>query len=190
MTRSYLLAAVAAAAMTLPLSATAAPSGDAAFDAFRTLCADTGDDYPAVVKAATADGWQTAEVLADDLPGVSITDKSAWAKGTGSSEVRMRVTRGLKTVKTGDVTISTCTVSTDNAPTGLLDRAKAWLNMAPMDLDPSNGKVAYLLTVDGSSRVVLAQADIEAAMNKGGAHLLKFKQDGQSEVLDYERFSK
>jgi len=141
-----------------------------------------------IAAAAAADGWHDTQVLADDMPGVSITDKAARSKGSGSSEIRMRATRGLKSLKSGDVTISTCTVSTDSAPPGLLDRAKAWLNMATMDSDTD--KASYLLTVDGTTRAVLAQADIPAAMNKGGAHLLKFKRDGDGEVLDYERFSK
>jgi hypothetical protein len=189
MTRSHLLVAVAAAVLAFPLSALAADA-DPALDAFRTLCADTGADFPAVVKAAAADGWTDAEVMADDLPGVSVTDKAARSKGKGTDEITLRATRGLRTVKTGDITVSTCTVRGDNSPPGLLDRVQAWLNMAAMSTDKDSGKASYLLTYDGKTRTVLAQADIDAAVGKGGAHLLKFKQDGTSEILDYERFSK
>ena len=189
MTRSHLLVAVAAAVLAFPLSAFAAGTGDdPAFDAFRKLCGDTAADYAAVVKAAAADGWHDTEVIADDLPGVSVTDKAARAKGDGQAEVRLRATRGLRAVKNGQITVSTCTVSADNEPPGLLDRAQAWLHMAPMNADSE--KASYLLTLDGANRVVLAQGDIDAAVGKGGAHLLKFKQDGGSEILDYERFSK
>ncbi len=189
MTRSHILVAVAAAVLAFPLSAFAADAAnDPAFDAFRKLCADTGADFPTVVKAADADGWRDAEVIADDLPGVSVTDKAARAKGTGTDVVTLRATRGLRSVKSGDITVSTCTVRGDNAPPGLLDRVQAWLNMAPLSTD--TGKASYLLTYDGTTRTVLAQAGIDAAVGKGGAHLLKFKQDGASEILDYERFSK
>ena len=187
MTRSYLLVAVAAATLAFPLSAFAADN-DPAFDAFTKLCGDTGADYAAVVKAADADGWHDTEVIADDLPGVSVTDKAARVKGDGQAEVRLRVTSGLRAVKNGQITVSTCTVSADNEPPGLLDRAAAWLQMTPMNTD--TGKASYLLTLDGGKRVLLAQTDIDAAVGKGGAHLLKFKQDGGAEILDYERFSK
>jgi hypothetical protein len=188
MNRSSLLAIAAVAALAFPAAAFA--DDDSALNAFEKLCGATGADYPAVVSAAKADGWlaTTESSDDDDIPGVSVTDKVALAKGDGAAAVRLRATRGLKhTVKSGDITVTTCTVRTDGAPAGLLDRVKAWLSMAPMSSDTD--KASYLFTFDGKTRSFLATGDIEGAMNKGGAHLVKIRQDGGSEVLDYNRFS-
>ena len=195
MTRSYLLLAVAAAVLALPLAATAADS-DPAFDAFRAICGDTNDNFPTVVTAAaTADGWQDANVMGDDFPGVSVTDKAARAKGEGTQMITLRATRGLRTAKEGDITVSTCVISSANVTPGLLGRVQAWLKLTPAstdsDKDTGVDKASYLLTLDADgARQAITQADVAAAVGKGGAHLLKFREGADGEVLEYDRFSK
>jgi hypothetical protein len=188
MIRSCIFAAAAAIVLAAPIAASAAPQTDPAFDAFRKYCGDTGADFTAAVKAADADGWKDTQVIADTLPGVSVTQKAARTTGAGPDALRLLITSGLRSTKSGDIVVSTCTVSSDTAVPGLLGRAQAWLNMATMSADTD--KASYLLTMNGGTRTLLATGDIDAAVGKGGAHLLKFKEDANSEILDYERFSK
>ncbi len=187
MIRTRIFAAATIAVLALPISAMAADVSDPTFEAFRKLCGDTHAEYANVKAASDADGWKDAEVLADDPPNVSLTDKMARAKGAGSGEMRLRATRGLQATKTGNIVVSSCVVSSDGGAPGLLDRAKAWLKVDPWTTD--TGKESFLLTFKGDTPAVLAQADIGAAIAAGGAHLLKFKQDGATEILDYERFT-
>jgi hypothetical protein len=185
MNRSHLVAIAAVAALAFPAAALAAD--DTALDAFQKICGNTGNDYPEAVKAADADGWHDTEVIADTMKNVSITDKASRAKGEGDTEVRLMVTRGLEQLKPGDmITVSTCTVSTDKGTDGMLDRVKAWLG-EPSSTD--TGEASYLLTLDGKKLKPLASADVEGAVAKGGVHVMKFKQNGSAESLDYVRLS-
>jgi hypothetical protein len=188
MIRSCIFAAAAAVALAAPISAMAADAGDPTFEAFRKLCGATHAEYANVKAAADADGWKDDPgVLGDDPPNVSITDKMAASKGAGANEMRLRATRGLQTTKTGNIVVSSCVISTDGGQPGLLDRAKTWLKVDPWTTD--TGKESFLLTFKGDNAAVLAQGDIGTAIGAGGAHLLKFRQDGGAETLDYERFS-
>jgi hypothetical protein len=179
--RSQLLIAAAAAALAFPVAASAA---DPALDAFESICWKTSADFPAVVQAADSGGWTNAELMADAMAGVSVTDKTAREKIGGGSDLKLLATRGTK----GDIVVRTCTISAKGGQAGLLDRAKTWLGVAPQSSDA--GKATYLVTLDGGKIVALAQGEVDAAVAKGGVHLIKFHQDGTNETLDYTRISK
>ena len=73
MIRSFAIAA-AACALAVPVSAAAA---DPVFDAFRSICVSTSDDYVAVLKAADSAGWKETAVVPPADPAISITDQGA-----------------------------------------------------------------------------------------------------------------
>ncbi|MFI4934424.1 MAG: hypothetical protein ACHP7N_07385 [Caulobacterales bacterium] len=189
MNRSQAVLALTLASLALPITASAATAGDdAALSAFQTICADTTADFPAVLKAADAAGFTEANLIADADPTLTVTDKDGREKSVGGATLRMLAIRGTKTSPGGQLTLSTCKISTDKADNGLLAKAQSWLGI-PTD-SSDKGMASYLVTVNGGARTPLTHAQIGASLSAGGAHILKFQEDAASASLVYQKFTK
>src|SRR5215813_14025064 len=84
--RLPLFLAAAAAVTAIPMAAMAAT--DPALDAFKTLCWKTQADFPQVLKAADAAGWQNVQLTSTDMEGVSVTDKAAREKSVNGVDMK------------------------------------------------------------------------------------------------------
>jgi len=186
MIRSFAIAA-AACALAMPMSAAAA-SGDPAFDAFQSVCWNTGGDYLAAVKAADADGWKDTNVVAETEQGLSVTDKAAREKQVGNMNYTVFISRGLRHISTGDVKEQTCKLVVDKPDNALVGEGQAWVGVAPDGGDPTLA-VYYVKLAPGKPDHV-GKDGINAAMAAGGFGILKFQQDSDSGIMVYQGYSK
>lgn len=186
MIRSIAIAA-AISALAIPISASAA-GADPAFDAFQSICWNTAGDYLATIKAADADGWTNADLVADKEAGLSITDQAAREKTVGGARLTLLLSRGLRHVSSGDIKEQTCKLSTSRANSGLVGEGKAWVGSAPDGGDPTLA-VYYVKLASGKPDHV-GKDGANAAMAAGGFGVLKFQQDSDAAIMVYQSYSK
>jgi hypothetical protein len=186
MIRSFAIAA-AVSALAIPMSAAAA-GDDPAFDAFQSVCWNTAGDYVASVKAADADGWLTADLVADKEAGLSITDQAAREKTIGPLKLTLLVSRGIRHVSSGDLKEQTCKISVGKADNGLISEGQAWVGAAPDGGDPTFA-VYYVKLAAGKPDHV-GKDGANAAMAAGGFAVLKFQQDSDSGIMVYQSYAK
>ena len=170
------LMAVAMAAMAAPAFAADAD----VFDAFRQVCGDTAADYPAVVTAAETSGWKAADLLADPMKGVTITDKTTRTKGVGDTGLSLFAWRG--TAK-DNVKVSACTIRMDKATmAGLEAAARTWAGFDPQS--PDAAKNVFQFTQNATGRVAVAAGGFDAAAAGAGMEILTVKADSKGGTLD------
>jgi len=184
MIRSIAIAA-AVCALGAPVSAAAA---DPVFDAFQSICWDTGGDYLASVKAADASGWKDTNVVADVEAGLSVTDKAAREKQVGNQTYTVFISRGLRHISTGDVKEQSCKLVTNKADNALVGEGQSWIGAAP-DAGGPTLAVYYVKLAPGKPDHV-GKDGINAAMAGGGFGILKFQQDSDSGIMVYQGYSK
>ncbi|MGH7746736.1 MAG: hypothetical protein ACREQ5_18570 [Candidatus Dormibacteria bacterium] len=184
---TILAAGLLAAALGLP--AAAAPAGaaaDAAFDAFQKVCGDTHADYGQVAAASNVEGWRDSDVLAQTMPGVSITDKLARTKSLDGGQATLFATRGV--TKAG-FKVATCTVYADkDALATFKERAARWTGFAPHDSDAQTA--TWHFTNEGATLKPVADAEVEAAAGGSGMQMLTVKVENGKALLDYVKISK
>jgi hypothetical protein len=174
-------------AVAAPALALAAPaSGDAGFDAFAQVCAETHADYPAIVAAADAHGWKATEVTAATMSGVAVTDKLSRGSKVGSVALTLFAWRG--TAK-GNVQVSACTVrfaKGDSA--GVQSAAQAWLGFGAQDISPK--KAVFRFTEADGAHHALASTEYDAAAAGTGMEILTVSSDAQGTVVDLLKIKK
>ena len=185
MIRSFAIAAVAALAV--PMSAAAA-TADPAFDAFQSICWNTGGDYVAAVKAADDGGWKDTDVVVDSEPGLSVTDKAAREKAVGDARLTVLVSRGLRHISTGDIKEQTCKLSVNKADSALVGEGQSFVGAAPDGGDPTFA--VYYVKLAPGAPVHVGKAGANSAMAAGGFGVLKFQQDSSSGIIVYQSYSK
>jgi len=177
------LVAAACAAIAAPAGAV---TSDQAFDAFRHLCADTGDDYAAVVAAADAGDWKPTEILANTMKGVSVTDKISRIKVFSDGSLTIFAWRGLTA---SNVKVSDCAMRIDKANFGdLQTRSQAWLGIAPQQATPQ--KVIFRFTDDAGAHRAISPPDFDGAAAGSGLEILTLTPDGAGVTLDLIKFKK
>ncbi|HEX3920614.1 MAG TPA: hypothetical protein VHW60_25010 [Caulobacteraceae bacterium] len=187
MTRLTLLAA-AAAVLVFPAVA-CAQTADPALDAFETVCAATGGDYVAVLKAADASGWTETQVIPETDASVSLTDQAAREKPMpGGETLTLLVNRGLRHTHSGDVPQSVCKVSDSKPDPGVIARSAAWLGF-PQDGGDATLAVYYVKS-NGAHPTHIASTALNAAMANGGFSIVKVQQDEGSAIFVYQTYSK
>jgi hypothetical protein len=178
------------AALAIPASAAFADSGDPVVDAFKSLCLGAPNDYPSVVKAATAAGWTETELVPETDDAISITDKAAREKTVNGVHLTLLVSRGLRHTKAGDIAEADCKVSSEKPDPGVVDKTKTWLGFAP-DGGDATLAVFYVKSGGGSpAHLDGAPASLNAALASGGFSVIKAQQDATSSILVYTSFSK
>jgi len=173
------LSLIAAAAISLAAPVCAAGE-DQAFGAFRALCADTAADYPAVVAKADAGGWKPAEIVAETMKGVSVTDKTSRTQAVGDAVLTLFAWRGVTPT---NVKVSDCTVRIERA--GFADlqaHAQTWLGMAPQEATPQ--KAIFHFTDAGTTHRAITSAEYEAAAAGVGLEIMTVTADGPGATLD------
>ncbi len=185
------LAAFAALSMTAAAGQAFASPSDDAFNAFRAICGTAGTDFPAVVAAADAGGWKATQITADTMPNVSVTDKQARDKKVGEANLALFVTRGLMHSKAGDLTVTTCTLSSDkaNGP-ALIALAQQWVGTPPHDTTPTKTGFRYSLNGADPAPAPVPAGGISAAVAAGGMVLMSVQTGGGKATLDIEKFKK
>jgi hypothetical protein len=181
--------AASAAMLAVPMSVAHAQGADPAFDAFQKICWGTNGDYLGAIKAADADGWTEASVVAETAGPVSITDKAARAKVVGSQNLTLLVTRGLQHTKGGDVKVDTCKLTASKPDAALIGEGKTWLGGAAPDSGDATLAVYYAKLAPGAPAHV-ASTGLTDALNAGGFVVLKFQQDSDAAIMVYQAFSK
>ena len=172
----------------MPLAAAAAPSGDAALDAFQSICVATNNDYLATIKAADAAGWTQTDLVPAPDSAISVTDKAARETAVGKEHLTLLVSRGLRHTKGGDVPEADCKISTDQADAGVVDRTKSWLGFAP---DGGDATMALFYVKSGGDQPThIPTSGLNAAMSSGGFSVIKAQQDPASAILVYQSFTK
>jgi hypothetical protein len=171
------------------LLAAAAPAfaapADSNFAAFVQICADTQADYPAVVAAADAQGWRPAQVNADTLPGVTVTDTLARDKNAGGATLALYAWQGAK----GAVHVSECKVRIGKAKSAdMQTAAQTWLGFAPQQATAK--KATFEFTDDGGAHKALTTADREAAAAGAGMQILTVTGDQDGVILDILKIKK
>jgi hypothetical protein len=165
----------------------AAPAtGDAGFDAFAKVCAETHADYPAVVAAADAHGWKATEVTSDTMNGVAVTDKLSRASKVGGAALTLFAWRGAAK---GGVQVSACTVRVTKADfAGVQGAAQGWLGFAPQDATPK--KAVFRYTEADGAHHALASTEYDAAAAGTGMEILTVSSDAQGTVVDLLKIKK
>lgn len=175
------------------VSAIAAPAfannSDDAFNGFKTVCAATAADYPAVIAASATDGWAVTQVTGGStMPGVSVTAKAARKKSVSESALTLFATQGL-TQAGGGLTVNTCTVSTDRGDLAtVVAKAQGWLGFAPVSTTPDS--TTFHLTMAGGAPQNVASDGINAAAASTGFETLTIKRNGNTLTLDLVKFKK
>jgi hypothetical protein len=177
------LALAAAAALALPIPAAAAAAADPVFDAFRSLCVSSGDDYLAVKKAADSAGWKETQLVPPADAAISITDLAARETVVGGENLTLLVSRGLQHMKNGDVPETTCRIETSKPHPGAIDLAKSWLGLAP---DGGDATMAYFLVTGPPDKLVHVST---ASIPPGGLSIIKVQLDSRSAIFINQRFA-
>jgi hypothetical protein len=185
--RPQLLLAAAAAALAFPLAAFA-DTGDAALDAFQSVCANTGGTYVNVLKAADSSGWSETQIVPETDAAVSITDQAAREKVVNGATLTLLVNRGLRHTKGGDISQSTCKISFNKPDAGVLDRAKTWIGVAPDGGDATLS--VYYVKGGGGAPQHLVSSQLNDAMAAGGFSIIKVQQNNDSAILVYLGYAK
>jgi len=192
MTRTLALAA-AAAVLAVPISTQAQGAPDAAWTSFQHICWDTTGDYVGSIRAAAADGWADADVVAEDDPAISLTDKAAKSKTVGSEQLSVLVTRGLRKMKDGSqIKVTTCKVTSSGPGAGLIHMAQDWVGAAPDSADPADAPTlaVFFVKAQPGQPDHVGSAGAGAAMSAGGLGVLKFQQEKDGSILVYTVYSK
>jgi hypothetical protein len=187
MIRSLAFAA-ALAALALPAATSAQDTGDPAWASFQQICWDTAGDYLGAVKAAGAGGWTDADLVANDDPAVSLTDKTAKSKTIGEAQMSVMITRGLRKMKSGaELKVSQCEVTSNKPDPTLLREGQAWVGVAPDSADPPDQPTltVYFVKAAAGKPAHVGVAGSNAAMSSGGLGVLKFQQEKDSSILVY-----
>jgi hypothetical protein len=185
MIRTSLLAVAALGALAIPLTAASADNGaDPAFDAFRSICVATSDDYVAVLKAADASGWREAPgvVPPPTDAAISVTDQAARQNTVGGETLTLLVNRGLQHMKSGDVPETTCRIETSNAHPTAIDRAKGWLGLAP---DGGDATLAYFIVTGPPDKLVHVTS---SSIPPGGLSIIKVQLESSSAIFVDQRY--
>jgi len=179
MIRSFAIAA-AACALAVPVSAAAA---DPVFDAFRSICVSTSDDYVAALKAADAAGWKETAVVPPADPAISITDQGAREISMGGENLTLLVSRGLQHMKSGDVPETNCRVEASKPHASAIDLAKSWLGLAP---DGGDATMAYFIVTGPPDQLVHVAS---SSIPPGGLSIIKVQLDSHSAIFINQRFT-
>jgi hypothetical protein len=182
--------AASAAMLAVPMSVAQAQGADPAFDAFQKICWGTNGDYLGAIKAADAEGWTEASVVADTAGPISITDKAARAKAMGGQNLTLLVTRGLQHTKAGDVKVDTCKLTASKPDAALMGEGKSWFGGLAPDAQPEPSLAIYYAKLAPGAPAHVASAGLNDALNAGGFVLLKFQQDSDAAIMVYQAFSK
>jgi hypothetical protein len=189
MIRSLALAA-ALSLLAVPLAAHAQDSVDPALADFQKICWSSAGDYLGAVKTAAADDWADADVVADDDPQVSLTDKTAKSKSVGDNQLSVLITRGLRKMKDGSqLKVETCKISSSKPDGALVSEAKTWIG-APPDSAPDPTLAVYFVKPGAGAPDHVGQAGSNAALAAGGLGILKFQQERDGSILVYQVYSK
>jgi hypothetical protein len=181
MIRSIAIAA-AACALAVPMSAAAA-TPDPVFDAFRSICVSTSDDYVAVLKAADSAGWKETQVVPPADASVSITDQAARETSVGGENLTLLVGRGLQHMKNGNVPETSCRIEASKAHAGAIDLAKSWLGLAP---DGGDATMAYFVVTGPPDQLVHVSS---SSIPPGGLSIIKVQLDSRSAIFINQRFT-
>jgi hypothetical protein len=178
-----LVASLAAAALAAPACAAADPT----FNAFATVCGDTGANFAAVSSAADANGWRRADVVAESsMPGVAIADRLSRELKAGDTPLTLSAWRG--TTKSG-VQVSACTVRVAKPDyAGLHDAAQAWIGFAPQD--DAATKAIFRFTDTASAHKALVSGEYDAAAAAAGMEILTVSGDNHGSVVDLLKIKK
>ena len=181
------------AMVALSLAALAGPAlagpSETAFENFRAVCGATAAEFPAVVTAADGSGWKNTQIVTDTMPGVSITDKQARHKPVAGDTLALFVTRGLAHTKTGDIGVSTCTVSSGKADfAALVSLTQQWLGMPAHDTTAT--KVGFHYTPNGAAAAAVPDGGLDAAAGGAGMMLMSVKTGGGQTTLDLVKLKK
>jgi len=180
--------AAAAAALALPTAA-AAQGSDPVMAEFQKICWAPGGDYMSTLGAATSDNWVETQVVADNDPALSITDKAARIKSVGGLDLTLLVTRGLRHTSSGEVKTLSCKLTVNKADAGLIGESLAWLGGVAPDSGDKTSSV-YFVGMGGAKPNHVGQAGVQAAMNAGGFGVLKFQVDDSDAILVYQVYAK
>ena len=186
--RLALAAAVLASALIPVASQSASATDAAAISAFQQLCGATSADYDGVVKAADGAGWKAIEVLTDPMHGVTLIDKVSRSQKIGDATVKLYAMHGTNQSSSGLVNVSECMITSDKGGPGILAAAHAWLGIAPTSDD--GHKASYLFAMRDGKRTPIANTDIPAAIDAGGAYLVKVSANDSMASVDMYRFVK
>jgi hypothetical protein len=187
-TKLILAALSASAVASMATPALAGPSEDA-FASFQQVCTATGSEFGAAIAAADSAGWKAAQVTADTMPNVSVTDKQARDKTIGNDNLTLFATRGVMASKAGNITVSTCTVSSEKADAAsLIALTQKWLGAAPASTTPTKTGFRYALT--GVNPGPVPEGGISAAVSGDGMVLMSVQSGPGKTILDIEKFKK
>jgi hypothetical protein len=175
--------AAAAAVLLLPAVAAAAPDADPAFDAFRTICVGSSDDYAAVLKAADSSGWRETQVTPPTDSAISVTDQAARELVVGGEDLTLLVNHGLQHMKSGDVPETTCRVETNKPHPGAIEAAKGWLGLAP---DGGDATLAYFIVTGPPDKLVHVTT---ASIPPGGLSVIKVQLETGSAIFVDQQFA-
>ena len=179
---------LAAAALALPVGATAQTAPDAAFNAFQSVCGATGGAYDKVAAAVATGGWVDSGVPAENPGNISITGQMARSKADEGVTLTLLATQGVQHASDGDVQVSTCKISSNKPDAALLTEAQSWLGVPPDSSD--QGLAVYYVKPGGAKPQHVAKTDIGKALAAGGVAVVKFQQDTDGAILVYQTFSK
>ncbi|HWA64139.1 MAG TPA: hypothetical protein VG939_22415 [Caulobacteraceae bacterium] len=184
---TYLKTFLAAAAFAAVATPALASDSDVAFKGFQTVCGATAAEFPDVVKAAEGDGWKNAQVLGDSMAKVSITDKAARTKTIGAMNLILSTNRGLAQTPGGALTVSDCTVRSDQGEAAALEAAaQGWLGFAGTG---GADRMAWHFTRDGGAiKPVTDNGDAAAA--GAGLEILTVYRSGASLTMDLMKIRK
>lgn len=185
-----LAVAAAVSALAVPLATHAQDAPSPAFTDFQKICWASAGDYLSAVKTAAADGWGDADVVAEDDPQVSLTDKTAKSKAESGDQLSLLVTRGLRKMKDGsNLKVDTCKISSSKTDPALVREAQAWIG-APPDEAPDPTLGVYFVKAAPGRPDHVGQAGSNAALASGGLGVLKFQIEKDGAILVYQVYSK
>jgi len=179
------LAAVLLATFAAPA---AAAQADDTFKDFKLVCGDTRADYAAATAAAAQHGWQTSDVMAGGMPGVTVIEKQGRKKTLGDASLVLSMTHGTA-AKDPSVNVFTCTLQTDRGGyPQLKELAQAWLGFDPAST--TEATATYRFTEENGTLRAAAASEFDSAAAGTGMQILTIKRDGGNAILDYVKIKK